>query len=62
MKKYAFKISPGAKIEKILGKMSDDTIKIAIKTPPENGKANKALIKFLSEITGYKKNEIHFLS
>lgn len=42
--------------EKINGRL-----KIKIKAPPEKGKANKELIKFLSKLLKIKKNEIEII-
>jgi len=39
-----------------------DRIKIRISSPPEKGKANKALIEFISEKTGIPKTYIKIIS
>ena len=42
------RISPSAKVSKVLGVIDGDTLKVAIAAAPEKNKANKELIKFLS--------------
>ncbi len=57
----SLKIKPNAKKNEII---IDDSgnIKIKIKAPPVDGKANKELIKFLSEIFDVPKSYIEILS
>ncbi len=43
------KVSAAAKRTEVKGKMADGTLKILIAAAPEKGKANKKLIKLLSE-------------
>lgn len=46
-------------VDKILG---DGTIKIKLTAPPVQGKANKALIKFLAEILDVKQSQIEIIA
>ena len=39
---------PGAPVTKAVSRMDDESIKIDIAAPAENGKANKELLKFLA--------------
>ena len=48
----AVKITPNAPQTKILEKMSNGVLKIAIHCAPEKGKANKVLIKFFKKEFG----------
>ncbi len=54
-------VRPGSNSNSIEGAYQD-RIKIKIKSPPERGRANKELIKFLSEKTGIPKKNIKILS
>ena len=56
------KVSPNSSETIFRTKLEDDTIKIDIKAQPEKGKANKALIKYLSEIFVVNKNSVKILS
>ena len=44
------RVTPRASKNEIVEVLSDQTVKIRLTAPPVEGKANKALIKFLSEI------------
>lgn len=44
------------------GVMDDETVKIRIAAPPEKGKANKELIKFLSKELSVSKEQITIIS
>jgi uncharacterized protein (TIGR00251 family) len=52
---------PGAKRSEILG-VQGDFLKIAIQAPPVDGAANEALIRFLAEALGVKRQQIELLS
>ncbi|MFC2149718.1 DUF167 domain-containing protein [Candidatus Auribacterota bacterium] len=51
------KVTPGAKKNEIAGEY-DGGLKLKIKSPPVEGKANKACINLLSEILGILKSNI----
>lgn len=55
-----FHIVPGAKRNEIVGKHGD-AIKIKLKAPPVDGKANEALIDFLSETLQIQKSKIEIV-
>ena len=46
------KVIPRAKKNEISGVMQDGSIKVRVKAPPVDGKANQALIKLLSKKLG----------
>jgi uncharacterized protein len=51
-------VKPNAHLSKIIEWVDEDTIKISLNAVPENGKANKELIRFLSKEWGIAKSEI----
>lgn len=55
------KVIPNAPKNQIVGK-TDGVVKIKIKAPPEDGKANEALILFLSETLNVPKKKIRIVS
>lgn len=54
-------LQPGAKKSEVSG-MHDGHIKIKINSPPVDGKANEALILFLSEFLDIPKSKIKIVS
>lgn len=56
------RLSPGAKRNQILGYYGEKQIKIAIKSPPVDGKANAALVKFLAESFSLSQKNVELIS
>jgi uncharacterized protein (TIGR00251 family) len=52
------KVIPRSAKTEIAGEMADGTLKIRIAAPPEKGKANEELVRFLVAHFGVKKVEI----
>ena len=55
--KLKVQVQPNAKRNEILG-FKDGVLKVKICAPPVEGKANKALIDFLSRFLGIRKSDI----
>ena len=56
------KVIPRAGITEVRGKMADNTVKIALKASPTDGKANRELIKFLAGEFGTGISSIRIIS
>lgn len=56
------KVFPGAGKNEAREIMADETIKIDISAPPEKGRANQELIKFLAKIFEVEKRNIKIIS
>ena len=56
------KVWPGASKTEFKAEMIDGTLKIAVAAPPEKGKANIALLKFLAREFSIDKNNIKIIS
>lgn len=56
------KVVPNASRSEIGGWLDDGVLKIRIQEPATDGKANKALISFLSKLTGVSKSRISIVS
>ena len=56
------RVTPRARKTEIGGVLDDGTVRIRIAQPPVDGKANKALIKFLSEVLGVRKSKIDIVA
>jgi uncharacterized protein (TIGR00251 family) len=52
---------PGARKAGIVGEHAG-ALKVAVTAPPEDGRANKALVKVLSEALGLKRSQVELLS
>ena len=56
------KVLPGKPETKIIAVMNNGVIKINISPPPEKGRANKELIKFLSKNFNTKREKVKIIS
>jgi len=56
------KVTPRAPVSEIAGQLADGTLKIRIASPPENGKANDALIALLANHYGVPRSAVAILS
>jgi uncharacterized protein len=51
-------VIPGSKLNQLVGYMDDGSLKIKLRAKPIEGKANKELVKYLSEVLEIKTSEI----
>jgi uncharacterized protein (TIGR00251 family) len=58
----AIRVTPRAKKNEVSEVMSDGTIKIRLTAPPVEGKANEALVDFLSEILDTPRSRIEIVA
>ena len=58
----AVRVTTRAMNNKILGALSDGTIKIRITAAPNEGQANEELVKFLSNVLGIVKSRIEIVA
>jgi uncharacterized protein (TIGR00251 family) len=56
------RVTPRARKTEFSGIMEDGTVRIRIAAPPVEGKANKALIHFLSKVLKVRKNQIEIVA
>jgi hypothetical protein len=56
------KVNPGSAKTEFKDKLDNNTIKINVAAPPERGKANKELIKFLAKFFSVAKDNISVIS
>jgi uncharacterized protein len=59
---YRIKVIPKSPRSELVEIMGDETLKIRIAAPPEKGKANKELIKFLSTHFNVSKDSISIVT
>jgi len=58
----AVRVAPRASKNEITEVMQDGTIKIKLTSPPVEGKANQALVEFLSELLEVSQSRIEIVS
>lgn len=56
------RVTPRARKTEFSGLMEDGTVRIRVSAPPVKGKANKALIKFLSKVLKVRKSQIEIVA
>jgi uncharacterized protein len=58
---FKIRVQPRSSKQELAG-IQDDALKLRIKAPPVDGKANEECIRFLSELFGIKKSRISIIS
>jgi uncharacterized protein (TIGR00251 family) len=58
--RIAVHLQPGASVSEVLGEVGD-ALKIRLNAPPVDGKANEALIAFISEKLGVRQRDVRIL-
>jgi uncharacterized protein len=53
---------PGSKLNQVIGYMDDGSLKIKIKAKPVEGRANKGLVKYLSDFLDIRESDIEIIS
>jgi uncharacterized protein (TIGR00251 family) len=57
----AVRAQPGARKDAVLGRHGD-ALKVAVTAPPEDGRANAALVEYLKSRLGVKRSQVELLS
>ncbi len=58
----AVRVTPHAARNEITGILEDGTIKVRLTTPPVEGKANEALVRFLSDVLDVQPGKIEIVA
>lgn len=58
----AVRVTPRARKDEIAGIREDGTVKIRLTSPPVEGKANQALVDFLSDVLQVPKSRIEIVA
>ena len=56
--RLAIRVQPGARRTGLAGTLADGTIKVAVAAPPEQGRANAALVEWLAETLGIRARHV----
>ncbi len=57
MTKLNIKVVPGSSVDQVAGWLGDE-LKVRVSAPPENGKANQAIIALLAKTLGIPKRDL----
>lgn len=58
----AIRVTPRARRNEIVEILPDQTIKVRLTAPPNEGKANEALVEFLAEVLGVARSRIEIIA
>jgi len=58
---FSVRVKPGGKKDELLG-VHDGALKLSVKAPPIEGKANRAVTKFISKILGVAPSRVDIVS
>jgi len=58
----AIRVTPRASKNEITEILSDGTVKVRLTAPPVEGKANEALLEFLSDVLGVPKTKLEVVA
>lgn len=59
---FRVKVRPQARVSRFRGPLGEDTFKVDIAAPPEDGKANDALVRFLAEKFEVSRSRVEILT
>lgn len=56
--KLALRVQPGAKRSALLARLASGEYKVAVASPPLDGRANEAVVELMSELLGVKRRQV----
>ena len=57
----ALRVQPGAKRSALLARLASGEWKVAVAAPPVDGRANEAVVEFLSELLGVPRRQLELV-
>ena len=60
--RIAVRVSPGGSRSQWMGRMADGRLKVRIGAPPEEGRANRELLRFVAESLGVGQRAVRLVS
>lgn len=59
--RLAVRVQPGAKRAGVKGRAADGTLQLAVTAPPEDGRANRTMVKLLCEVLDLKPRQVRLV-
>ena len=59
--RIALRVQPGARRAGLKGRRADGALQVAVTAPPEDGRANRAVVELLSELLGVPARQMRVL-
>ena len=56
--RIAVRVQPGARTEALVGRLANGQWKLAVTAPPEDGRANEAVVELLCGLLGVKRRQL----
>jgi uncharacterized protein (TIGR00251 family) len=56
--RLAVRVQPGARRDALLGRLETGAWKLAVSAPPEDGRANDAVVELLARLLGVKRRQV----
>lgn len=56
--RLAVRVQPGARRNALVDRLANGEWKLAVSAPPEDGRANEAVIELLAELLGVKRRQV----
>jgi uncharacterized protein (TIGR00251 family) len=56
--RIAVRVHPGAKHDALVGRRDNGEWKLAVNAPPEDGRANDAVVELLAKLLGLKRHQV----
>ncbi|MEY4071252.1 MAG: hypothetical protein RL721_1866 [Candidatus Eisenbacteria bacterium] len=56
--RLALRVQPGARRNALLGRLASGEWKVAVAAPPLEGRANEAVVEWMSELLGVKRRQV----
>ena len=56
--RLAIRVQPGARTTGVVGWMADGALKLRVSAPPEDGRANQAVVELLASLLGLERSQV----
>lgn len=59
--RLAVRVQPKARVTRVKGRLSDGTLQLAVTAPPEDGRANRALVALVGEVLQVRPSQVRLV-